>query len=132
LRSAVCLLVLTFFFSGWALAASALHVVYTPATLSVVTKQGLSFTDTYVDTRQWTMEDAAGHPVLVRRLIELRRPDMLGHIEDIESPLTLEEQLLVVLERGNSSGGGVTTLHTVQHRADQASAGLRGLLDAAW
>ena len=37
-------------------------------------------TDTYVDTRQWTLNDAAQHPLLVQKLISVGKADLLKHV----------------------------------------------------
>jgi hypothetical protein len=66
---------------GWALAASAVHLVRTPTNKFpvILTKDHLCFTDTYADTRAWTLNDDRAHPALVARLIELHRTDLLAH-----------------------------------------------------
>jgi hypothetical protein len=66
---------------GWALAASAVHLVRTPTNKFpvILTKDHLCFTDTYADTRTWTVTDDSAHPALVARLIELHRTDLLAH-----------------------------------------------------
>jgi hypothetical protein len=66
---------------GWALAASAVHLVRTPTNKFpvILTKDHLCFTDTYADTRNWTLADDTSHPALVTRLIELHRTDLLAH-----------------------------------------------------
>lgn len=67
--------------AGWPLALSALHVVHTPAGATVmsmplpewacwqaVTKDRLSFRETFVDTRPWTLNDIADHKETANRL----------------------------------------------------------------
>lgn len=71
--------------SGWLLAASAVHVVRTPAsltTVSIVTKNALAFDDTYVDARAWTGKDVPEHRDTVRRLVQAGRSDLLAHVVD--------------------------------------------------
>ncbi|HEY1629467.1 MAG TPA: hypothetical protein VGF52_06390, partial [Tepidisphaeraceae bacterium] len=50
--------------AGWGLAALSLHVVRTAdqIPITLVPKDQLGITDTYVDTRNWTMDDVAQHP----------------------------------------------------------------------
>jgi hypothetical protein len=66
---------------GWTLSAAALHFVRTPTNSFpvILTKDHLGFKDTYVDTRKWTIADDAAHPIVVARLIQLGRADLLGH-----------------------------------------------------
>ncbi len=64
---------------GWTLAGSAVHVVRTPTSLAIVPKDRLSFHDTYVDTRKWTVTDDQAHPAVVARLVHLGRGDLLRH-----------------------------------------------------
>lgn len=89
-------ILLVLFAGGWALAASALHVVRTPAniaTVTVIPKNALSFDDTYVDTRQWTMQEVPQHAALVRRLIESGNSDVLAHVADLKSSRDVPTQL---------------------------------------
>ncbi|HLL88591.1 MAG TPA: hypothetical protein VK324_04755 [Tepidisphaeraceae bacterium] len=67
---------------GWALAASALHVVRTndAQPIKLIPKDRLGFADTYVDVRTWTVNDAVNHPAVVARLIETGRGDALVNI----------------------------------------------------
>ena len=75
------LMVTAFLLGGWLLAAAALHVIVLPGwNLGVVPKDHLGFADTYVDARNWTADDAARHPALVKRLIEAGRADWLSSI----------------------------------------------------
>jgi hypothetical protein len=73
--------VLVGFAGGWTLSAAALHFVRTPTNSFpvILTKDHLGFKDTYVDTRNWTISDDAAHPIVVARLIELGRADLLSH-----------------------------------------------------
>jgi hypothetical protein len=85
------LLVLAFFCSGWALAAAAVHVVHTPGAISLLTKQSLGFSETYVDTRDWTgPEDLLSHPHLARRLVQLGRGELVNHALDLNDPHLVE------------------------------------------
>src|SRR4051794_17002046 len=75
------LIVLVLLLVGWGLAALSLYVVRTPEKIGIVTKSRLDWRDTYVDTRTWTLEDAANHPFLVERLIKGGKTDLLAHVE---------------------------------------------------
>jgi hypothetical protein len=78
--------------SGWALAASAVHVVRSPGTLAgiqktewagqfaVIPKDKLGWPGTFVDTTKWTPTDVASNPAVVERISEVGRKDLLNHI----------------------------------------------------
>jgi hypothetical protein len=78
IRLIVCLLLVI----GWGLAALSLHVVRTADTIPItlVTKERFGITDTYVDTREWTLNDAAQHPLLVQKLVNVGKADLLKHV----------------------------------------------------
>jgi hypothetical protein len=89
MKSLFRLLVLVLLIGGWALAALGLHVVVAPPTASgnslparivLLPKDRLGLDDTYVDTRQWTLNDAARHPTIVKRLLATGKADVLGHL----------------------------------------------------
>ena len=63
------LIVTLLLFAGWGLAASALHVVWTGEKPIVIPKDRLGVKDTYVNTKAWTANDVASHPIIVKRLI---------------------------------------------------------------
>ena len=69
------------FAGGWTLAASALYLVRTPSNSFpvILTKDHLGFKDTYADTRKWTISEDTAHPMLIARLIQLGRGDLLAH-----------------------------------------------------
>ena len=75
-RLVFCVLLLT----GWGLAALSLHVVRTPTAIGLVPKNRLGVIDTYVDTRHWTLSDAAEHPLVVQRILQTNQADLLRHI----------------------------------------------------
>lgn len=103
------LIFLILLLSGWGLAAAALHVIRTPTTITVVPKDRLGFTDTYVDTRAWTIADVARHPGLTRRLLSLDKQDLLRNVADPNDPQPLEVQLLNALRsHGDTDADGLS------------------------
>lgn len=87
---------LLLFVGGWALAAASLHVVRTPnniTTVSLLPKNDLTFDDTYVDTRQWTMKDVPQHRDLVRRLLTTGKSDVLAHLANAKDSRDISGQL---------------------------------------
>lgn len=93
MKTILRLIFLILLLGGWGLAAAALHVVRTPTTITVVPKDRLSFADTYVDTRSWTLADAANHPAVVARLLALGKANVLSNLADPKSSEPLEVQL---------------------------------------
>jgi hypothetical protein len=89
---------------GWTLAALSLHVVRTKAQfpITLLTKNHLSFKETWVDTTTWTIDDVAKHPVVVERIIRTRHADALKHLADPRYG-DLEQQLSDALERAARS-----------------------------
>lgn len=65
---------------GWGLAALSLHVVRTPTAIGLIPKDRLGITDTFVDTRSWTLKDAADHPAVISRILATGQSDLLRHI----------------------------------------------------
>jgi hypothetical protein len=91
--------------SGWGLSAACLHVVRTPAGVSILPKDRLSFTDTYADTRTWTPEDLPKHSALVARLVASDRGQLLAHVVEPQRHADLNERLIKaahVTEKGEA------------------------------
>jgi hypothetical protein len=81
MKSLFRLIVLLLLLVGWGLAALSLYVVRTPEKVGILTKSNLHWRDTYVDTRTWTIDDIAKHPVLVDRLIKADKTNLLSHVQ---------------------------------------------------
>ncbi len=105
---------------GWLLATLSLHLVRTSDDLpTLVTKDHLGFTDTYVDTRQWTPDDVANHPALVQRLVDLHKGDLLKHVfKDGKQDLTV--QLMTALEKAPKQKQNPSTTSTQPTQAAAA------------
>lgn len=114
---------------GWGLAALSLHVVRTPDEIpfTLVTKERFGLTDTYVDTRGWTLDDAARHPLLVRKLIDLKKEDVLKHIVTDERRGDVQIQLIGALQRANDKPEGEATTATQPAAAGSMLGGLFSL-----
>ena len=71
---------------GWALAASALHVVRASDSASagekvvIIPKDRLHFRQTYVDMRNWSAADAANHPQFAARLTAAGKGDLITNL----------------------------------------------------
>ena len=83
-------LVVALMFGGWALAAASLHLVRAPGTMAfgyipfkvqLITKNAITFRDTYVDTTKWSVADAQAHQDFVNRLDQLNKSDLVAHIK---------------------------------------------------
>lgn len=96
------LFIFSLLIGGWGLAAASLHVIRSPgsaANIALVPKSKLQIQNTYVDTRNWTMQDASNHPALITRLIDAQRADLLSHVADPRSKLDLQAQLIEAIHR---------------------------------
>ena len=96
------LVVTLLLFGGWALAASALHVVNTGDWKKpiIVPKQQMGVKDTYVCVKDWTANDVASHPTVVKRLVETGRADVVANAF---KPATGDELVTLInqaVERG--------------------------------
>src|SRR4051794_27746006 len=95
MKTMLRLIILVLMLGGWGLSALALHVVRTPEKIAVIPKNQLGLTDTYVDTRAWTLAEAANHGTVIHRLIDLHKEDLLVHvIADSKSHDDLKTQLI--------------------------------------
>ena len=69
------LVMFLFLVAGWALAAAALHVVRTEGSIPkvggvrLVTKDRLTYRETYLDVRGWSDAEVAAHPSLGRKML---------------------------------------------------------------
>lgn len=75
------LLVVAILLGGWAIAALALHVVRARGdAIVIIPKQRIHWRDTYVDAREWTLDDVANHPSLVQRIVQSGNAEHFGYI----------------------------------------------------
>jgi hypothetical protein len=72
------LIVAILLLAGWGLAASAMHVIRTAGAPIIIPKDRLAIRDTYVDVRNWTLDDVTQHPSVCRRLIATGKVDALA------------------------------------------------------
>lgn len=78
---------------GWGLAAMSLYLVRTPDGFQLLTKNRLTITDTWLDTRQWTLVDIDKHPAFAQRVVELKKASLLRHVTDVEGSQDLDDHL---------------------------------------
>jgi len=119
--------------TGWGLAAMSVHVLRTPDRISFIPKEEMSPFDSYVDTRMWTLDDAADHPAVVAKLVRANRQTLLSHVVDPASRRDLRVQLIEAVERGprrrvkpapeQSVGGEGGTVASVVKMIDWSSFG---------
>jgi len=92
--------------SGWGLAAASLHVVISPNRLPIfIPKDRMGFHDTYVDTRNWTLNDIRAHRDVVLRIAQVGKADILSHAFD-PSKGTLQSQLGDAIQHPQPAGAG--------------------------
>ena len=78
IRSIFRLAVTLLLVGGWALAGSALYVVWSGHKLVVIPKDHIGFHDTYANTSAWSADDIAAHPSLCSRLVATGHSDALA------------------------------------------------------
>ena len=123
------LMVLALLVGGWAVAASALHVVWTGEKLSVMSKDHLGVRDTYVDTSAWTANDVAAHPIVVKRLIETGKADVLSKAFEMKTGEQLVREIEDAIEKGPTTQPTPTVndkvadhVHQVAEKAEEVAA----------
>jgi hypothetical protein len=87
---------LMLFLGMTALTASALYIIRVPGPekqVIIVPKNQLGFADTYVDTRNWSMDDAVKHARVVERVLETGKAERLSHLAAKGDPRPIEKQL---------------------------------------
>jgi hypothetical protein len=93
MRSLIRMVTLFLLLCGWGLAAASLHVVVSPNRLPIfIPKDRMGFHDTYVDTRNWTLNDIRAHRDVVLRIAQVGKAEILSHAFD-PSKGTLQSQL---------------------------------------
>ncbi len=112
---------------GWTVAGSAVHLVRTPGNWAILPKDRLTFHDTYLDTRKWTLADDQTHPTVVARLVHLGRTDLLAHTlpAGTDPQATFEA---IAADQPTAPAGGVSTLGSV---VNQAAGQVRTVVDLA-
>jgi hypothetical protein len=85
--------------AGWGLAAISLHIVRTPAGLTILPKDTLSITDTYADTRDWKPTDLPEHKALIKRLLSTDRMDAVRHVIEQDHDASVKQQLIEASEK---------------------------------
>src|SRR5213593_5058241 len=106
------LLLVVILLGGWVLASRSLYLVRAPGRVAgiphtewagkfaLLTKDCMGWRDTYADTSHWTSIDLTNHPVLVQRIKESGRKDLLSHITeqglaDSDKPTAASPQVVV-------------------------------------
>jgi hypothetical protein len=108
--------------SGWMMSGLCLHVIRTPnprdptqSQWVIIPKFRLGVSDTYVDTRQWKMADAAAHPELISRILESGESDEFKFLADRRSSQSIEAQLTETLT-GSKATGSLEALQNIRLR----------------
>ncbi|HYO08088.1 MAG TPA: hypothetical protein VER17_03885 [Tepidisphaeraceae bacterium] len=95
------IIVATLLVGGWALAASALHLVWTGGAPILMPKDRVGVRDTYVNVAKWTApEDVQNHPAVVKRLLETHRAAVLAHVFKAETQEHLVAQIHEAVNKG--------------------------------
>jgi hypothetical protein len=78
MKSMFRLFVTLMLLGGWALAASALHVVWTGSKAVIIPKNRIAVRETYVNAATWSADDVAAHPTLAKRLVDTGHTEVLA------------------------------------------------------
>jgi hypothetical protein len=119
------LVVFVLLVGGWGLAATSLHLVRAPAGSAtrefiIVPKNRIGLTDTYVDTRAWTLDDVSNHPAVVRRMIDTDKYMALAHATGETAPAEVQQKLADAAVRGPQPKVEATTAPTRAKSAPEA------------
>jgi hypothetical protein len=114
------LIVTLLLLGGWALAASAVHVVRTGDSPLIIPKDRLGMRDTYVNVAAWSADDVASHPLVSRRLIATGNVDVLAHAFKATSFDDLKAQINEAIVRGPTTAPAPTAADKVVETVDKA------------
>jgi hypothetical protein len=106
---------------GWALAAASVQVVRstTRSMPYVMTKEHLTYHDTYLDTRTWTIANDKEHPDMVQHVIRLDKPEILASTVAFPTK-DVRAQLIAAVE---APAGVIATATSVGSMIDPVKAG---------
>ena len=121
--------VLGLLLAGWAIAASAMHIVWSGEKLSLMTKDHLGVRDTYANTSAWTANDVAAHPIVVKRLIATGKADALSKAFDSKTGDELVKQIQDTIARGPTTQPTPTVNDQVADKVEQAAAKVEQVAD---
>jgi hypothetical protein len=109
MKSIIRLIMLLLLIVGWGLAALSLHCIRTndEIPITLVPKDRLGLTDTYVDTRAWTIDDVAQHQELVAKLLRVHKEDVLKNLTS-DAHGDLVAQLTDALQRAARKDSAAT------------------------
>jgi hypothetical protein len=90
-------LILVLIFLGLAaMTLAAIYIIRVPGPTKqviLVPKNHLGFTDTYVDTRHWSMDDAVKHPDVVERILQTGKAEDMQFLAAKGDPRPIDKQL---------------------------------------
>ena len=115
-------LVLVLLIGGWAVAASALHVVWSGDKLRVLSKDKLGVRDTWVNTAHWTADDVAAHSIIARRLIATGKADLLSRQFESKTGDELVATIEETISRGPTTQPAPTVNDHIADGVEQAAA----------
>jgi hypothetical protein len=122
-------LVLVLLIGGWAVAASALHIVWSGEKLRILSKDRLGVRDTYVNTSNWTADDVAAHPIVVKRLVATGKADLLAKSFESKTGDELVAEIEEAIARGPTTQPTPTVNDKVADGVEQAAAKVEQVAD---
>ena len=123
------LMVVALLIGGWAVAASALHIVWSGEKLRVMSKDRLGVRDTYVYTAHWTADDVAAHPIVVKRLIATGKADVLAKNFESKTGDELVAKIEEAIARGPTTQPTPSVNDRVADGVEQAAAKVEQVAD---
>jgi len=115
------LIVTLLLLAGWSLAASAMHVVRTGGSPIIIPKDRLAVRDTYVDVRNWTLDDVANHPGVAKRLIATGKAEALaGAVKTTAGSEDLVAQLNAAIAKAPAAGSATPFADKIHELAAKA------------
>ena len=121
LKNLFRLFVAVLLIGGWAMLASALHVVWNGSGIAVVTKERLAVRDTYANVSNWTADDVAAHPNLARRLVAAGKAHVLSKAFDSNGGTELHAMIEEAIARGPTTQPSPTVNDQVADKVEQVT-----------
>ena len=120
MKKTLLIIVTVLLITGWSLAASALHVIWTGSSVIVIPKNRLGVRDTYVNVTGWTADDVSNHPKVISRLIATGKAGALSHVFQTTGE-DLVTELQEAITRGPTTQPAPTIIDQAKQVATQAS-----------
>jgi len=122
MKTAFRIFVAMLILSGWGLAGSALHVVWTGDSPIIIPKDRIGVRDTYVDVSKWTADDVANHPAVALRLVRTGKADALKSAFKATSQQDLIDQINDAIAKGPTTAPSAGVIEKIASTAKSVTA----------